>query len=203
MQKIFFCGYMGGSGKTTLALNLARYLHYYEKRKVCLLGFDLPPVYELINTQTPFPFSCKELPLSKASSYLHALEEDAGTVIVDCPSFVSKEYLDILPLADFFVIPHEYTLIHYYKLKAFLLTLRKAGIEHPSIFLLPNRISRPDRKIKQLFADLTGGNIVVLPYIGNSAFLAQLSASSYLPNEFQLVRACFSQILTKSKKIFI
>ncbi len=196
MKTIFFTGLAGGAGKTTLAINFARYLYYYEKRQVQLLSCDLPSILPLLQEQHPFPFAVRDISLFNLAAYLQTLSSNSDApefVLVDMPT--NAQALSILALAQYLIVPFEYSLIHYGKLLTFLALVSRTEMGG-ALLLLPNKISRPNTKLKLQFdAQVLAGTNHLLPFIATSAQLADTSAKPFSPNEFQLVRPCFSHIM--------
>lgn len=198
MKTIFFTGLAGGAGKTTLAINFARYLHYYEKRRVLLLSCDLPSILPLLQEQHPFPFAARDIAPTSLAAYLNALKANPDApefVLVDIP--INLKAWGILLLAQYLIIPFEYSLVHYGKLSAFLSLAHRMELSN-ALLLLPNKVTRPNTNLKQQFdTQVLAGKDHLLPFIPTSAQLAVTSSKPFTPSEFQLVRPCFSHILNK------
>ncbi len=198
MKTIFFSGLAGGSGKTTMAINFARYLHYYEKSKVMLLSCDMPSVLPLLAAQAPFPFAARDISPSRCAAYLQAIAAGAQApayMIVDLPSGATPEILRLLPVAHHHVMPFEYSMVHYGKLQTFLHLLDKwAPYSIP--LLLPNKVSRANATIKSLFDNwFMQSSLSVLPLVTTSSAYAVPSTAPFNPQEFQNMRPFFNRLM--------
>lgn len=198
MKTIFFSGLAGGSGKTTMAINFARYLHYYEKSRVMLLSCDMPSILPLLEAQYPFPFAARDVSPFRCAAYLRAIAGDPQApafIIVDLPSSATPEMLHVLPLAHHHIIPFEYSIVHYGKLQTFLHLLNKWAPESTAL-LLPNKVSRTNATIKNLFDSwFKQSSLSTLPFVTTSSAHTFPSSAPFKPQEFQNLRPIFNHLM--------
>lgn len=176
MKVIYFSGLKGGTGKTTLAVHLCNYLHFYEKKTVCLLNFDKQRILSLLAKKNSAPYMVTEINVEDFSkTFLESLTQEY--IIVDLPGLMSieKAIQNQWELADAHVLPFLSSALDFYKLLAFFQLATKRKIWLKQTFLLPNRNSRQ-----------AGGimleNIRKQPHFLSSVLLPSIISSSKLTN---------------------
>jgi len=199
MKVISFCGFKGGTGKTTLAVNCCRYLYYYEQHKVSMLHFDPHQVLSSLAVTQACPFNIEAIKFGEIDEELLGNYEYHDFLIVDCPSAFSAEYLPMLQLVDVIIVPFLYTVLDYYKLLAFGQVLAKLGIDFKKVVLLPNFYSERLCKDSQTEKLIKGapmlGNLRVMPGIPRNKPMANLQLGNLVPTELNNIRPAFIKII--------
>ena len=200
MKVIYFSGLKGGTGKTTLAVHLCNYLHFYEKKKVCLLNFDRQQVLSLLAGKNSSPYMVAEITAEDFSrAFLETLTQEY--IIVDFPGLMSieKAMLHHWELADAHVLPFLSSALDFYKLLAFFQLASKRKIHLKQTFLLPNKYSRQIGEVmrknieKQPYFLLS----ILLPAIINSNKLTDIAFAPMNSTIMNYVRPCFITLMDK------
>lgn len=198
MKTIYFAGFKGGVGKTTLSVNFCKYLHFYENKKVVLLDTDTIDILEILShtTENTFPIVSKRGVID--APYLDGFH-DIDYLIVDCASNFSHENLNNLQYADKFIVPFHYSTLDYFKLESFVKVVRELGKPLEDILLLPNQYT--DRLLLNntaknlLHKNKTIQKVKMLPVVPRSSHFMELEFGKPEPSLFYHIRPAFNEII--------
>lgn len=200
MKVICFSGLKGGTGKTTLAVHFCNYLHFYEKKSVCLLNFDKQRVLSLLAKKNSAPYVVTEIAFQDFNrNYLETMGQDY--IVVDLPGLLSIEnvLLEKWELADAHILPFLNSALDFYKLLAFFQLAAKSNIQLKQTFLLPNKYSRQAGMVMQenikrqpQFMDST-----ILPSIKASNQLTDIAFIQHDSTQMSYLRPSFINIINK------
>lgn len=200
MKTIFFSGFKGGTGKTTLAVNFCRYLQFYEKQKVTLVDTDELNLLAILCKDSEVPINVISHTEIVDHTFISSFSNQ-NFLVVDCSSQFSPENLTSLQVADYFIVPFQYSVLDYCKMDAFVHTVINVGKKLNDIMLLPNQFSERmsiDTTARSLISQNSKMNkLHMLPTIPRSTRFMELGFGPPDPTIFNYMRPAFNNIMNK------
>ena len=189
MRVIFFSGLKGGTGKTTLAVHFCNYIHFYEKKTVCLVSFDKQRILSLLARKDNSPYQVIETAIEEFGAvFLESLQQQY--IVVDFPgTSIEEAVIQHWAFADVHVLPFGSSALDFYKLLAFFQLASKGNIQLKQTYLLPNQY---DKKAGSVMLK----NIQQQPIFSTSVMLPPIIKSNnfinvnFLPLNSTIVNYC-------------
>ena len=195
MIKIFFTGFKGGTGRTTLSFNFCKYLYHCHKKAVQFVSFDRQKIFSLPGTEN-YPFPIHETTPEKFKLILGSVPPSTDFLIVDCPAEHSALHATLLMDADYYVVPFGYSELDLIKCSLFFSFIQKIKKDTNCLFFLPNKKSKAQNEnTLGSFALLNTSNL--LTYVPISSKLAGFPDPKLDNQVFYLLRPPFIQIVNK------
>lgn len=196
---IHLAGFKGGTGKTTLAIALANFIHYKMKLKVLLVGFDVFKEIGLLNKSAAYEiYEFKPATVIEYKTLI-GNKADFDFIIVDFPGGINFSFLELHQFADKIIIPTDLSNIDLLKSIAFWKALiEKPAIKNNKIHILPNlRISNQNYLMVEDMNQMLKreGNLNILPPIPFSKCFQNFTFDVFKNKSFYLCRAAFSILL--------
>jgi cellulose biosynthesis protein BcsQ len=198
MRTIFFAGIKGGAGKTTLSLQLCRYLHFYEELAVQLVSLDECKTMTALKGIFDYPFPIMEI--TREQWKQNNLSNNVKYRVVDLPTDAGFSQISLMKPHDLVVIPFQYHIYDFYRVIYFI-KLAKEKISEKNIFLLPNRYNsrfHENNLAYKLFEEnKITRNLIRLPPIAQSTKLSEYTFHPPSPEILNFIRPSFIKLLEK------
>ena len=199
MRVIFFSGLKGGTGKTTLAVHFCNYIHFYEKKTVCLVSFDKLRILSLLARKNDSPYQIIETAIGDfGAAFLESLQQQY--VVVDFPgTSIEEDVIQHWAFADVHVLPFVSSALDFYKLLAFFQLASKGNIQLKQTYLLPNQYDKKVGSVmlKNIQQQPFFSTCVILPPIIKSNNFINVNFSQLNSTILNYCRPAFNYIIHK------